>query len=821
MTDIRFPNPRLLRRTLLAAWLLFASLLSAGTERPNILFIALDDLSDVVSILDGHPQAHTPNLDRLASMGMNFTRAYVPSPVCNSSRAALMTGRHPFVTGITRNGQPARETYQQYGTLSLDFLNAGYYTAGSGKILHRFFFPEGHWTEVSERFSWPDVPREDRIEIGGEFDNAGVLPDHLEPETGDYQTVEWVAERLRQEHAQPFFLAAGIYRPHTPWQVPQRYFDMYPIEEIELPVVPPDELDDVPPAGRMFAYSSEAGGGGNPDDFIDEPERHPHRNIVESGHWERGVQTYLACVTYADAMLGRLLDALEESPHRDNTIIVMWSDHGWHLGEKHRWRKSALWEKTLRVPFVIVAPGVAEPGSTSERVVNLIDIYPTLLDLAGLPQTKELCGTSLRPLLENPTMDWHEASLSTYAGNNITVRTGQYRYIRYDDGSEELYDHSVDRNEWTNLAALGTHDEVLAHHRTLLPSHVKSVSLSFEDWPDAQTEWDVAESSHDGFTLSAWYAGEPALIASGNNPVPVGVKAIGFGRAINFDGADSEKLILSIPEENDNGKVAGLEGITFGSINGLTPDIVIISGFVEDPLAFEPAADAHDNPDSPFLSAPIHFDASTGTLTIRYDEAVEADMRPVRTMMFENPHAAPGGATLEFTQGTLSDGSGASSGDGYGLNVLHYRIASREVEVTQYLGWPVHESDDEEYVNTGTFLGRMHIEYDPWIYSEGLRGYLGIPSQTGTLNDRRGFWAFRPFDQPLDLQLQGYLVWPIASNGSSVDSGSWMGKLDIGRAPWVYSFSTGTYFKIAETAVDTHQNTGLWLYLPLPNPPQV
>lgn len=437
--------------------------------RPNVLFISVDDMSDVASVLDGQPQAYTPNLERLAAMGMNFTKAYAPSPVCNPSRAALMTGREPFVTGITRNGQPAHQIYEQYGTLSREFMAAGYYTAGSGKILHRFVYPEGHWTDVRPRFPWPRPAPNDRILIGDEFNQTATLPDHLEPETGDFQSVEWVSRRLQQDYDQPFFLACGIYRPHVPWQVPQKYFDRYPLEDIVVPEVPEDELDDVPPSGRRFAFSGANVSGHPPEHYIREPERHPHRNIVEAGHWERGVQAYLACVTYADAMLGRLLDALEESPHRDNTIIVFWSDHGWHLGEKHHWRKSGLWEKTLRVPFLMVVPGLTSPGSICHKAVSLVDIYPTLRELAGLPGTSTLCGTSLASLLANPETEWEEAALGTYHGRNITVRTAQYRYIRYENGDEELYDHFNDPMEWTNLAALDTHRHVIATLQSLLP----------------------------------------------------------------------------------------------------------------------------------------------------------------------------------------------------------------------------------------------------------------------------------------------------------------------------------------------------------------
>lgn len=460
------------KQLLLMLCLLSTALLHA--KQPNVLFISIDDLNDYVSILGGHPQAKTPHLERLVKMGISFNNAQAPSSACNPSRCSVMTGRQPFVTGVYQNGQNQKSTIKKYGTLSKEFLDNGYFTAGSGKILHTFYYPEGHWTESKNKFPWPKMPKENRIEIGGEFDAAGFFDNAVEDQTGDYLSVDWVSERLKQPHSEPFFLACGIYRPHVVWQVPKKYYDLFPLESIQLPEVKEDDLDDVPEIARIWAHSKEGG------EKALSP--HPHQNIVEAGHWKRGVQAYLACIAYADAMLGRLLDALEECPEKDNTIVVMWSDHGWHLGEKEHWRKATLWEEVARVPFIIVAPGITKPGSTCDKVVGLIDIYPTLRDLCGLDGKTKLCGNSLRPLLNNPLSNWTHPTFTTYIGASISLRTEDYRYTRYKDGSEELYDHRVDPNEWTNLATDAGHKGELAKLRAMLPQKMeKPVAVTGND----------------------------------------------------------------------------------------------------------------------------------------------------------------------------------------------------------------------------------------------------------------------------------------------------------------------------------------------------
>ena len=253
---------------------------------------------------------------------------------------------------------------------------------------------------------------------------------------GDGRMVQWAVEFIERSHDKPFFLAAGIYRPHLPWYVPKKYFDLYPLDRIRLPEVKKDDLDDVPAAGRKMAEARLA-------DF---------ELVKKTGKYKEAVRAYLASISFADALVGLLLDALERSSNRNKTIIVAWSDHGWHLGEKEAWHKRTLWERATRVPFFIVAPGVTRPGSVCNRPVNLVDIYPTLVDLCGLKSYTKSDGFSLVRFLENPEAAWERPSVITYERGNHAVRSERWRYIRYNDGTEELYDCDNDPHEWTNLA---------------------------------------------------------------------------------------------------------------------------------------------------------------------------------------------------------------------------------------------------------------------------------------------------------------------------------------------------------------------------------
>jgi arylsulfatase A-like enzyme len=425
------------RRTFLPT---LAAPLLGQTAKRNVLFIAVDDLNDWISPLGGHPQTITPNFERLAKRSVNFTRAYCNAPLCNPSRASIMTGIRPSTSGVYENEQEWRKSpvLAQAVTLPQHFRENGYAVMGSGKTYHDRFPDPRSWDEYYPALDKqkPDDPVPPNPPLNGipkaaHFDWGPVA--NPDADMGDYKVVSWVGEQLRKQRDQPLFLACGIYRPHLPWYVPQKYFDMYPLDSIQLPKVNPDDLDDVPAMGRKYAR----------------PEG-DHARVVEYGQWKKAVQGYLASITFADAQLGRLLDAFESSPYASNTNIVLWSDHGWHLGEKLHWRKFTLWEEATRNVMMMSGPGITP--ARCDRVVSLIDIYPTLIDWCGLSKREGLEGRSLMPLLRNPSAKWDHPALTTYHRNNHSLRTERWRYIRYSDGGEELYDHDADPMEWTNLA---------------------------------------------------------------------------------------------------------------------------------------------------------------------------------------------------------------------------------------------------------------------------------------------------------------------------------------------------------------------------------
>ncbi|MEK6238238.1 MAG: sulfatase, partial [Planctomycetales bacterium] len=283
--------------------------------KPNVLFIAIDDLNDWTGTLGGYQGVRTPNLDRLAKRAMTFTRAYCAAPACNPSRAALMTGKRPANTGVYLNSQPWRPALPDAVTLSQHFMQSGYFAAGGGKIFHgRFKEPES-WNLY---FTRPQDPLPTKRPVNGipktaHFDWGPVKQN--DEAMGDWKVADWAIKQLQRKRDKPLFLAAGVFRPHLPWYVPAKYFDDYPLDKIQLPKVKADDLSDVPLAGRRMAR----------------PEG-DHKKVVKSKNWEKAVQGYLASITFADKCVGRILDALENSDHADDTIIVLWSDHGWHLG---------------------------------------------------------------------------------------------------------------------------------------------------------------------------------------------------------------------------------------------------------------------------------------------------------------------------------------------------------------------------------------------------------------------------------------------------------------------------------------------------------
>ena len=434
----------------------------SSTPKPNILFVAMDDLNDWIGCLGGHPQALTPNLDRLSQTSVFFTNAHCAAPACNPSRAAVFTGISPNLSGLYSNNQSMRAVMPTEEIIPKTFMRHGYHASGSGKMLHYFidaaswnsYFPNKETENPFPRTLYPN-PRPLSLPRGGPWQYVetdwGPLDATDEEYGGDYLVTNWVNDMLSSKHDKPFFLACGIYRPHEPWFVPAKYFEPFPLESIQLPPgYKEDDLDDLPPTGKR---------------------RGPNRyfaHIRKEGQWKRAVQGYLASIHYADAMLGRVLDTLEASDHKDNTILVLWSDHGWHLGEKQHWQKFTAWRACTRVPLMIRTP--KSKSGICHQPVCLTSLFPTLLDLAGLPAEEKHDHPSLKPLIENPKANWpHVAITHLDRPENYSISDVRWRYIHYQGDEEELYDVENDRYEWNNLANSPGHREVLEKYRALRP----------------------------------------------------------------------------------------------------------------------------------------------------------------------------------------------------------------------------------------------------------------------------------------------------------------------------------------------------------------
>ncbi len=433
--------PTSLRRffTILVLALCSTGLPAPAASQPNVLFIAIDDLNHWVGHLGRNAQTKTPNIDRLAQQGVTFAKAYCTAPACNPSRASLMSGQRPSTTGCYTNAQNWRPGISEDKLLNSHFARAGYRVYGAGKIYHGAGDRGGTWDDY-----FPGKGGKLTRHPGAKDDGVGGIAfaplANTDEEMPDYGVVSYGIEKLNEKSDKPFFLAVGLVKPHMPFSVPKKWFDMFPIESIELPPHREDDLQDVPPAGVKMA--------GPQGD---------HARIVASGRWKEAVQAYLATIAFCDSQVGRLLDALEKSPQRDNTIVVLWSDHGWSLGEKSHWRKFALWEEPTRTVFVWKAPGVTPAAGVCGRPVDYSSIYPTLCELAGLPKPAHLDGQSIAALLKDPQAAWETPALTTHGRQNHAVRSEGWRYIRYANGEEELYDTAADPLEYTNLAGNTEH----------------------------------------------------------------------------------------------------------------------------------------------------------------------------------------------------------------------------------------------------------------------------------------------------------------------------------------------------------------------------
>ena len=423
----------------------------AQKDRSNVLFISFDDLNHYVGFLDRAPNAITPHFNRLAERCTVFERAYCQAPICNPSRASLMSGLRPSTTGVYNNRQPLRfsETGKNCVTLPQYFRQNGYLTTGSGKVYHGKFPDPMSWDSYvpslfnqSHSGAGPDHHPVNGMVGMGNLDWGPM--DVADEDMQDYKAVSYCVEQLGTRHDKPFFLTCGFKLPHLMWHAPRKYIEAYELNDLHLPETLANDLDDVPEIAQRWANQK------------------PHARIVEAGQWKEAIRCYLACISFVDTQIGRLIDALDASAYAEDTAIVLWADHGWHLGEKSHWKKSTLWEEATRVPLLISAPGYS-PGTCS-KPVGLIDIYPTLIALCGLPAREELEGRSLVPLMENPSRNWPFPAITTHGHGNHAIRSERWRYIRYADGSEELYDHRHDEMEWENLA----HSPILREVKELL-----------------------------------------------------------------------------------------------------------------------------------------------------------------------------------------------------------------------------------------------------------------------------------------------------------------------------------------------------------------
>jgi arylsulfatase A-like enzyme len=458
---------------------LVAAETSPASSHPyNVLMIVIDDVSANLHSVRNKGPLKTPNIERIASRGTWFSHAYNDAPVCCASRTAMLTGVHSARSGVYYNTQPYRRSKTWIAdaqTFPNAMLHRGYLTASFGKLVHNAFqednsadFTPGYYKmfDRKDNITHTDTALLDFIlpgskrEIPGSSSRNwtwGILPDDWDRSDAtklqqDTEQSNRTIEFLKTKHDKPFFLSCGFWRPHVRWTVPQRYYDKFPLDQIELPVgYKPDDLEDLPGPGRWIAAH-----------------RHEHAEVVAGQMWKKSLQSYYASMTYIDEQIGHVLDALEKSPERDRTIVVFLSDNGMHLGEKDHWLKYALWEQTCQVFFSISVPGY--PKQFSETPVGLIDLYPTLASLCDIPRPAHMLdGVDLKPLLAGKTNERGEPVLSTYGRGNHAIRDARYRYIRYRNGDEELYDHSNDPHEWTNLANKPESEKVKKRLRGWLP----------------------------------------------------------------------------------------------------------------------------------------------------------------------------------------------------------------------------------------------------------------------------------------------------------------------------------------------------------------
>lgn len=464
---------------LAASFSVFAPMAPASTP-PNVIMIAVDDMNDWIGPM-GNPYVKTPNLDRLAQRGITFKNAHTVGVFCAPSRASIFTGRLPSTTGIYAE-TPSFVQRPDLRPLQVAFQERGYATYGTGKLYHHTagFLDRRGWTEYhlqtedqkltgwgQDTWRFAGAPRPDPYPHGAfnkgkpaqdmdaGFLETAALPDDQEEKMADTMRANWAAAVLGRQHETPFFLGVGFYAPHYPNYAPAKYFAQYDPKSLWQPTVKEDDLDDIPPAQRKARTGRK---------------KSVYDKVVELGILDESRLAYMACITYVDAMVGRVLDALDRSPYRDNTIIVLWSDNGFHLGEKGQWGKHTLWQRTTNVPMLWAGPGIAK-GVKLDASAMLLDIYPTLVDLCSLKPDKGLEGGSWAEALKNPSAAKDRYAVTVAAPNEYSVVNTQWRYIHYADGSEEFYGKMDDSLEWTNLAAQPEYRRKMDEMKAAAPAH--------------------------------------------------------------------------------------------------------------------------------------------------------------------------------------------------------------------------------------------------------------------------------------------------------------------------------------------------------------
>ena len=441
--------------------------------RPDVVFIIVDDLNDWLGCLGGHPDAKSPNIDALAKSGMLFSQAYCNSPQCRPSRTSLNHGVYPFKTGTYFNARAKNETKITTPTMQQFFQDRGYYVASGGKVFHGN--PGKVGDSLFKRPSDPRPPKGENNFNAMKAPNDGYALDVADEEMGDYKVAQWAREQWQSVSGKPIFMSVGFFRPHRPLHVPKPWFDQFPLESIQRPAEPHgmDDWSDMPEFARRLArtHAHKPLHNGLSD----------HEFIVANDEWDKTIRAYHASIAFVDRQIGRFIDSLSQNPRGRETYVMLVSDHGWHLGEKKHWCKGAIWEQTTHIPFIVRGPGV-QVGSVCTQPVSLIDVYPSLVDFAGFEVPAWLDGVSVKPQLNDPSLARGPA-ISSYGEGNTSIRTERWRYIRYEDESEELYDHQVDPNEWTNLADVKKYASVKRELANMIPKR-QHPGLKVQDWID-------------------------------------------------------------------------------------------------------------------------------------------------------------------------------------------------------------------------------------------------------------------------------------------------------------------------------------------------